>query len=342
MQRIESKILNELAESKKSLWKLLEKSDFLLTDFISTINKLYKKGLVKADKNFLTLTQKGRKMINKEALNFKSRLCDKCSGKRILLNKTFTKILKEYRKITKGRPSPTLKFFQGYMNAYDVIARVAFIHFSNDLENKKFVLIGDDDLLSIALALTNLPRKICVLDIDERLGSFIEKINKKYRFEVDFYPYNVAEPLPKKFVGKFDVFSSEPLETLSGLKAFIVRGVSCLKENSSGYFGLTRAEASYKKWLEIEKILTKMNCVITDLISGFSKYPTSYENISYENFVKRICFPVEKNNNIEWYKSSLFRFEVIGKPKPIVQPNKKIKVEFFDPKEDITLDWTES
>ncbi|MEO0250808.1 MAG: bis-aminopropyl spermidine synthase family protein, partial [candidate division WOR-3 bacterium] len=47
-----------------------------------------------------------------------------------------------------------------------------------DLDGKSIALIGDDDLLSIALALAGLPSNITVLDIDERLGEFIKKVSK--------------------------------------------------------------------------------------------------------------------------------------------------------------------
>jgi len=337
IEKIKTKILKEIAKGK-SFWEILRDSDFLLKDFIQAMNEIYEKGLIKTENNRLVLTKKGRKKINESSLMFEPKICNKCGGKRILLNDSFKKIFLEYKKIVKERPFPELKYFQGYMNEYDVIARIAFIHLCDGLENKKIVLVGDDDLVSIALALTNLAKRICVLDIDEKLGEYINEICKKHKLDIEFYHYDVSDPLPKTFVGKFDIFSSEPLETLSGLKAFLARGVSCLKDNGSGYFGLTRAEASYKKWLEIEKFLNRMNCVITDLISGFSVYPTLYGNISFENFVKMLNFPVERNEGIDWYKSSLFRIEVLGKPKLIIPPEKKIKIKFVDAKEDLTMD----
>ncbi|MEM5836373.1 MAG: bis-aminopropyl spermidine synthase family protein [Candidatus Aenigmatarchaeota archaeon] len=336
MEKIKTKILKEIAKSPKNVWEILEKSDFLLKDSIDALKNLYRDGLIESKKGKISLTKKGRSLINKKSLDLEPELCHICLGKRIVLNEKLKELLKEYKKIVKERPLPTEKFFQGYMQEFDVIARVAFMQYNNDLEEKKIILIGDDDLLSIALALTNLPSRILVLDIDERIGSFIEKVSKKHKFKIEFQEYNVAEPLPKKFLGKFDVFSSEPLETLTALKAFVLRGVSALKENSSGYFGLTHAEASIKKWLEIEKFLTRMNCVITDLIPGFSVYPTTYGDLTYENFVKRLPFKVSENKGINWYKSALFRFEVLEKSK-ISNLNKEMRIEFVDEKEDITF-----
>ena len=336
MRKIEIQILNSLAKSKKSLWELLDESHCTLRDFVDSINGLFDNGLIGSDGNTLYITDKGLEKINKKILGFESKTCDKCEGKGIIFDGKFNDVFKKYRQITKDRVQPDVNYFQGYMHEYDVIARVALMDKYGDLANKSFVLVGDDDLLSIALALTELPSRILVLDIDERIGDFIRNANKEYGFDIEFRKYDVANPLPKELVGKFDVFSSEPLETLSGLKAFIGRGVACLKENGVGYFGLTRAEASLKKWIAIERFLLRMNCIITDIISNFSKYWLTYKTASYENFTQKLKFPVAPNPGIPWYKSYLFRFEAFGKPKLVISPEKYVKITSIDRRDDIT------
>lgn len=336
MNKVKTKILYELAKSNKSFWELLDLSYYTLKDFLEAINGLYDEGLIAVDKDKVCLTDKGIKKVSQRSINFESRICKKCEGKTVSFNGKFMDILEQFKEIVKDRPAPNLEFYQGYMREYDVISRVALMQFHNDLANKEFILIGDDDLLSIALSLTKLPLRVLVLDVDERIGEFIKKANKDYGLEIEFQKYNVSDPLPRTLVGKFDVFSSEPLETISGLKAFICRGVSCLRDEGVGYFGLTTAEASYKKWIKIQKILTKMNCVITDIIRGFSRYPMRYGSLNYEKFIIKLKFPIKKNPGIYWFKSALFRFEVLGKSKLIIDPDKTIHVTYIDKKEDIT------
>jgi len=336
MNALKEAILVSLKESPKSVWELLDLLQPTLRDFIPTLNSLYKNGWIKTDGKKLYLTKKAEKKIDKKVTSFKAPICNRCKGRRITLTKELQKILKEYKKIAKERPQPTLQFFQGYMKEIDVIARVALMHHYNDVADKKIVLIGDDDLLSVALALTSLPSKIVVLDIDERLINFLEKVRKKYKLEISSVNYNVADPLPKKLFRKFDTFSSEPLESLSGMKAFLSRGVACLKKDGVGYFGLTSIESSLRKWLEIEKAITRMNCVITEIIKDFSAYPMIYETINYETFVKRFNFKVSPNPGINWYKSSLFRIKALGEPKPLVPREKKLAIEFIDKEEDLT------
>lgn len=334
MEKLESKVLNELAVSSKTFWELLDKIDAPLSNLLNTLENLNKKGFITYDKQGFHITEKGKSKINLKSLEFTSKICNLCLGKRILLEGKFKDIFETFKKIVENRPIPSIDFFQGYMLERDVVSRVALMHYYGDLEGKKILLIGDDDLLSVALALTNLPSKITVLDIDKRIGDFLNTVSKNYKLNIDFFEYSVANPLPKKFQRKFDVFSSEPLETISGLRAFIIRGLSSLKENGIGYFGLTNYEASLEKWLKIQEFLVKMKCVITDIIQGFSVYPTKYGKVSYEEFANKLSFEIGENPGINWYKSALIRFEFLRKALPN-SLNKRIKINYVDV-EDVT------
>jgi hypothetical protein len=204
------------------------------------------------------------------------------------------------------------------------------------LNNKNILLVGDDDLVSIALALTDLPSRILVLDIDKRLGNFLERVNKKYGFDIEFLEYNVSNPLPKFLLRKFHIFSSEPLETDSGFLAFLARGASCLKRNGVGYVGLTTLEVSKKRWLKFEGDLLKMNFVITDIIRNFSSYSEKYGPKEYDEWLKKLSFKIKPTNRINWYKSHLIRIEAIGLPKPLIKWNEKVRIRYVG-KEDITF-----
>ena len=336
MRGLRSLLLHELAHSKRSLWELLERHQYLLRDILDELNSMYEEGLIKADEEGITLTEKGRTLIDENYLRYRPKLCPTCGGRQIILDDAFKELLEEFREATKRRPLPQPGYFQGYMREYDVVARVALMHYYGDLWRSEVILIGDDDLLSVALSMTGLPRRVLVVDIDERLGSLISEIAGEKGLDIEFMRYDVAEPLPEDLIGAFDLFSTEPLETWLGLRAFILRGAACLRENGVGYFGLTRAEASLGKWRQIQALITRMNFVITDIISGFSHYPMRFEDVSYEVFVKRLHFPVGENPGIDWYRSTLFRIEALGRPRLVVDPRRRLRLSYIDRKEDIT------
>jgi len=339
LKKIEEYVVNELASSKKSLWQLLENSQFPLKDLVQALGEMRKREIIRTDGTGFVLTPRGRKKVPRDSSLYRSSICDHCWGKRIVPQGKFQEVLAEFQKIARGRPAPSLEFFQGYMREEDVVARATLMHRYGDVLRRKIVLIGDDDLLSVVLSLTGMPSRVCVLDVDERLGNFLKEVNRDYGLDIEFRIYNVAEPLPEDLIGSFDVFSSEPLETMSGLKAFVGRGVGCLRDNGCGYFGLTVLEASYKKWLAVEKLLLRMNCVITDIIKDFSRYPMNYGTVNYESFAANLGFPVEKSSGVNWYKSTLFRFEALGRPRGVSFARKKLKVAAVDMEEDLTHPW---
>ncbi|MEM2996212.1 MAG: bis-aminopropyl spermidine synthase family protein [Candidatus Bathyarchaeia archaeon] len=340
MRRWERKILDELAVSKRTIWELLDAINFPLKDFIEILRKLIREGMVEADEEGLYLTEKGRREIGGGGLRPWVEICPRCLGKGILFDGELRRLAEEFKAIVKDRPTPNPGYFQGYMLEEEVVARIALMSLYGDLRDRSFILLGDDDLLSVALSLTGLPSRITVLDIDERLGSFITSVSARHGLDIEFRKYNVADPLPDDLVGGFDVFSSEPLETFSGLRAFISRGVACLHEDGAGYIGLTYLEASPRKWFEAQRMLSRMNCLLTDVIRGFSIYPMSYGEVNYEDHIHRIVedlgITVKGNEGINWYKSTLYRFEVLGRPRLIVPPDKRLRVRFIDPVEDIT------
>ncbi|MEM4726597.1 MAG: bis-aminopropyl spermidine synthase family protein, partial [Nitrososphaerales archaeon] len=96
----------------------------------------------------------------------------------------------------------------------------------------------------------------------------------------------------------------------------------------------TVLEASYRKWRAVQNFLLRSNCVITDVVRDFSRYPMQYETVDYENFANKLG--LSSHGRRDWYKSTLFSVEVLGKPKIVVNPNKKIKVQSIDKNEDLT------
>jgi hypothetical protein len=197
MKRIELDILYSLQDKKKSFWELLSENKYILGDFISSLNNLYKKGYITKKGRYLLLTKRGKDILNPRRALFKQEICNKCNGKVISYGREFKKILSEFKRITKNRPAITPEFYQGCVTEEDTIARVALMNYYNDVVDKKILLIGDDDLVSIALALTHLPSRIVVFDIDKRLGTFIESVNKKYKLNIEFIEYYVSIALTK-------------------------------------------------------------------------------------------------------------------------------------------------
>ncbi|MEM4161097.1 MAG: bis-aminopropyl spermidine synthase family protein [Thermoplasmata archaeon] len=278
MNRIKAQIIQEVAEDEKSVYRVIERQDSSLSEFLEVIDELIKEGILELSDGKLRISE-SKRYIGKNFKHVEGK-CKYCDGTGYTLDGFYTEVLSEFKKITKSRPPASEKFDQGFMDEESVLRRLVFVHERGDIYGRIFI-VGDDDLLSLAAGLTGLPKEIVVVEIDERIVNFINTISKKYHLNVTAYLYDVQKSLPEQFKKKFDIFITDPVETIEGIRLFLSRGVSALSGlGCSGYFGLTTLEASRRKWYEIERMIQEMGFVLTDVRRKFNVYPLDEKNHS--------------------------------------------------------------
>ncbi|MFN4196644.1 MAG: bis-aminopropyl spermidine synthase family protein, partial [Caldimicrobium sp.] len=327
IERIKKQILRILVQKQATFWELINYQDAHLVSFLQALKELLQEYKIIYEKPYFRINK-----IAPSIEPYHDPGCLFCNPFNV--DPYWKDILEKFKKITKNRPLPTSDFDQGFIRVEDTIKRTAFIYLRGDLENTEIFILGDDDLISISLMLTGLPKKIVVVDIDERINSFIRENAEKIGYkDLEVYNYNVIEDLPDFLKGKFDVFITDPVETQKGLKLFIARCISSLKGvGSVGYMGFTHREASLLKWRDFQKFLIEAGFVLTDILRDFTTYPE--EDNSWEDFYRtyRIMkeFDLELPNT-DWYKSCLLRFEMIEGPYlPEIDVPKDLEELYFD------------
>ena len=254
------------------------------------------------------LTEKGRALVKELGLKYMNYSCPVCSGRGIIPP---SDRLETYIEITRGRPEPVHEWDQGYVTPVTAIARIALMATRGDVAGKNILIIGDDDLISLGLAITGLPKRIVVIEADKRLVEFIKRRSKEYGFDIEVSQYDVRKPFPEDRHEAFDTFNTDPTETVPAIRAFVGRGVRAIKPGGAGYFGITRTESSlYKRRKHQEIIIRELGCVITDLIHDFNHY---VNRGYYEETRGRKELPIKVPPKKIRYKSSLYRIEKIEK-----------------------------
>ena len=327
IKRIKKQILRVLIKGPKTFWELINYQDSHIIPFLEALKELLKEGIISYEKPYFKIAKNNLKV--EEYHDPGCLFCSPFKG-----DSYWGKILEKFKELTKDRPLPTSDFDQGFIRPEDTLKRVAFIYLRGDLEENEIFILGDDDLISIAMALTGLPRRITVVEIDERINRFIKETCEKIGYKnIEIYNYNVIEALPKELKGQFDVFVTDPVETKKGLKLFIARCIESLKgPGSVGYMGFTHREASLQKWRDFQKFVYEAGFVITDILRDFTTYPEK-EN-SWEDFYRTYRIMKEFDlelPNVDWYKSSLLRFEVVEGPfVPEIELPKDLEELYFD------------
>lgn len=332
-ERSVESVLSSLLSSR-DIWKVIELSDEPLPLVTAILNVLERFGYVKFEEG-VELTEKGLRFLKELGIPKKESFVCRCCGGRGIDLDSYRELLKRFTELTAERPAPKHEFDQAFVTPETVVARVALMHSRGDLVKKEIFVLGDDDLTSVALMLTNLPKRIAVLDIDERLTRFIEKIANEIGFNrIDIFVFDLRESLPDYAKRRFDTFITDPPETIEAIRAFVGRGVATLKGGGcAGYFGLTRRESSLNKWREIQKmLLNEFNVVITDVIKDFNEYL----NWGYEEETRAWkLVPVKVMPKHNWYKSSMFRIQTLENSRGF-EDELKVGSELYDDEESST------
>lgn len=278
----------------------------------SVVARLEAAGLVDLDGDKVRLTSAGRALFEAAGIvPLPAPECPACRGTGVAGEQFFPEPAARFAAIAATRPAPVAEYDQVHLLPEDVWRRVAFMAGRGDLAGLDLLVLGDDDLLSVAAALTGLPRRVVVLEVDRRLVEFINNVARDEGLPLAAEQADLRDPLAPELVGRFDTFHTDPPEALSGLLLFIGRGIAGLKgPGSAGYFGVTHLEGSVTKRYRLERaLLTEHGVAITDLLPAFSRYAT-WDYLLAD--LRRPPFDRLARPSGSWYNSDFVRIEKVS------------------------------
>ncbi|WP_456371652.1 bis-aminopropyl spermidine synthase family protein [Methanocaldococcus sp.] len=267
--------------------KIAQKTKLPLPIVAKVRTILEREKLLKRSEKGAELTEKGLKFAeNVLKLKYKKSLtCKTCKGRGIVLDEFFEEILNKVKIWCKKRPVVDTSLDQSFATPETSTYRAALMYERGDLEGKNILFVGDDDLTSLPTALTNMAENIVVVDIDERILKLIEKFAEKENVNIKTVKHDLRNPLPEELKEKFDVISTDPPYTVDGLKLFLSRGIEGLGNEGIAY--LSYSHKPIEEWLLIQKAITDMGFVISELIPNFNYYEGS-EIIANTTFISRL------------------------------------------------------
>lgn len=296
--------------STGDFWKAMPYADQPFNVCAEIARYLSEQGYIEFSGTSIAFTDKGKEWLDESGIKplIISR-CSVCHGRSIDLSQ-FAGLLDKFTRVVEGRPGAVVEYDQGYVTPETKVSRIALLAQKGDIQNKDLLILGDDDLTSIAAALSGMPRRVAVVEIDERIVNFINEVARREGLDIETINLDLREPLPESVLKSFDTFWTDPPETPEALELFIGRGIAGLKgPGCAGYFGLTMVESSKRKWREFQKILTqKLGAVITDMITDFNEY------VNWDYLLETIrndIEPLTVEPPINWYRSTQYRIEVL-------------------------------
>ncbi|MBC7221599.1 bis-aminopropyl spermidine synthase family protein [Candidatus Bipolaricaulota bacterium] len=303
------------ALASADIWRIVDLAEIPVLGTCEVLEALAEQGWVEFKNGRVIVTETGRDLAVQLGIGAAQEFrCPRCRGRGLELS-PFHKLSQKFHELAKDRPEASQEFDQGYVTEETTVARIALLYARGDLVGKEILVLGDDDLVSLAAALTRLPRRVVALDVDQRIIQFLEDAARGENLNLEVYHHDLREPLPSELLKRFDTFVCDPTESFRGYLAFAQRGISALRgPGCAGYLGLTRLEASLRKWQKIELALLEAGAVITDLFPNFHEYvnwPYIETMRAWPHLpVKRVPGKFEP-----WYRSALIRIELVEEGK---------------------------
>jgi len=305
-------IARRLFRGPASLWELIEACDGPIVRTYEACRQLVEEGLVSHDRGAFALTEQGR---------------GSCASAGY---EGFDQVFARYQEIVQNVPSVKTEYFQQRVQPEDLFRRLRFMYERGDVAGRSLFILGDDDYVCLALALSGLPRRITVVEIDTRITDFIQDKASRLGLPIEVAAYNAAEALPANLAGQFDTFVTDPVETPKGFVATMARGIASLHHPGAIYFGITEIECPPERWHRFQLMFNRAGFVLTDILRDHSHYVDDPDNDATQfALFRKSPFQVTRLPDYRWYRSSFTRLVSVKKPVPPIRGRIRFDESFY-------------
>jgi len=242
----------------------------------SVCGELRKRGLV-AHERPARLTAAGRDVFGGVELRLPSTTCTACDGRGGSLPRELAPAVRDVARLARAAPPPRFELDQCHCTVETKLRRVLALHEADALVGRRILVLGDDDLVSLALervvrrlGSARTIANLTVLDVDPAVVRFVRERLARARFPVSCLAHDLREPLPPALVGSFDTVVTDPPYTALGARLFLSRAVDTLRPGGSIFlsFGASRRGVFFR----VQQELTEMGLAIEALTPDFNRY----------------------------------------------------------------------
>lgn len=212
-----------------------------------------------------------------------------------------------------NRPDPDYTLDQSRSTNETVMKRVLKMLYDGSIEGRKIVILGDDDGVSVLLAHLNCSERIQVLELDDRIISYLTGTKSIFK-NIDNFSVNkvdLRKKLPEKFLYSFNVFETDPPYTVNGFTTFINEAISLLDKTkkSFGYISFGR-KSPLDTW-KTQDFLIQSGFIIKEHYQNFNLYKgaTILGNTSDFYSVESIPHKIRYINNLSRTSEEFYTFE---------------------------------
>jgi N4-bis(aminopropyl)spermidine synthase len=205
--------------------------------------------------------------------------CPACGGRGVVIPAELAGLAEQLQPVADGAPGARAELDQTHCTVPTKISRVLRLHEARALAGQRIVLLGDDDLISVAIARfaawagnPAMVRRLTVIDTDEAVLDWAGQQVAAAGGSAELVRHDLREPLPAGLAGGFDVAVTDPPYTVAGAELFLSRAVSALAPAPGRHvffsFGARRPDET----LAVQRSIAAMGLAVRSLTAGFNEY----------------------------------------------------------------------
>ena len=157
--------------------------------------------------------------------------CPTCAGRGVLAPEDLAAALAEP---AAAAPPVRVELDQTHCTPETKARRVLAMHDAGALAGRRVLVLGDDDLVSLALAEFarrhgSGPASVTVVELDPAIVEFLRSRLADAPFPVEVVEHDLAVPLPDRLLSTMDTVQTDPPYTVAGAELFLTRAASALR-----------------------------------------------------------------------------------------------------------------
>jgi N4-bis(aminopropyl)spermidine synthase len=240
-------------------------------------NELRQRGIVDTQRP-VRLTSAGRSAV--AAANPALALqvtCAECGGRGAIVPPDLASLAAELQAVADGMPGAKAELDQTHCTVDTKLARVLRLHQARALAGQRILLLGDDDLISVAIArfaarTGSAARRLVVVDTDADILGWIGQQVAGAGTAVETVEHDLRQPLPPSLTGAFDVVLTDPPYTVAGAELFLSRAVTALEPQPGRHIFFSFGARRPDETVAVQRAMADMGLAVRSLAAGFNSY----------------------------------------------------------------------
>ena len=205
--------------------------------------------------------------------------CPACGGHGLHAPAALERAAGDLAAAAASAPPPRTELDQSHCTVDTAVRRVLALERAGALAGRRVLLLGDDDLLSLALAaaarsgsrLAGAIRELVVVDVDPAVLEHLRPRLRRAGFPARLVEHDLRLPLPAELERRFDTVFTDPPYTLAGAELFLSRAAAALG-GAGGTVFLAFPPKPPAEALRLQAAITGMGFAIRAVRPGFNEY----------------------------------------------------------------------